>query len=187
MGIVSLANLSSFSVLILFAVQLCYLPAVQAKLGSSIETFKQRLASTFKLVNQETKNQKTYYHFSLVPDKKVEDSAPGFGAGLTITTEGGKIAGESLLVRVGSSYDDTGKKLAAILCLNLAYDALDKPIPKEGKDQDAEFNAYLRAVSDALLNKPGRISYPGYSGQLIFSQTNDGNLLFVISKMQTHH
>jgi hypothetical protein len=138
------------------------------------------MAKHFKYVSMEKKNEKTYYHFSVNTDNKIQQNSAGFAGGLTITTEQGKISGESLLVQLGGD-PSIGKKLAAILCLNLAYDALGKPIPSSEQDIQAEFSAYSRATSDALSGQPGHINYPGYSSQLIFSQTGDGNLLFVIN------
>ncbi len=151
-----------------------------AKLGDSIEMFKQKMAVNFKLISQEKKEQKAYYHFSVITDSKIQQASAGFGGGLTITTDSGKISGESLLVTMGSDLD-IGVKLAAVLCLNLAYDALAKPIPSDSKDQEAELAAYTKAVKDAIANQPGHINYSGYRSQLIFSQTKEGNLLFVIN------
>ncbi len=151
-----------------------------AKLGFALSTFTEKLGTSFKLIGQEKKNQKVYYHYKVVTDDKINNASPGFGGGLTITSDNGKISGESLLVKLGNDRE-IGQRLAAVLCLNLAYEALAKPIPKDLKDQNAELDSYKHAVSDAALGKPGRISYPGFSSQLIFSMTNDGSLLFVIS------
>lgn len=153
---------------------------VEAKFGDAIDMFRQKMANHFKLVSQEKKNEKTYYHFAVNTDNKIQRATAGFAGGLTISTENGKINGESLLVQLGMD-DDIGKKLAATLALNLAYEALNKPIPNEPKDKQAEFNAYLKAVDEALAGQAGHISYPGYANQLIFSKTNTGNLLFVIN------
>lgn len=159
-----------------------FLPAnaAQAKFGEAIDKFRQKMASHFTYISTEKKNTKVYYHFSVNTDSKIQQANPGFAGGLTITTENGKIAGESLLIQLGTQ-DDIGKKLAAILCLNLAYDALGKPIPLTDRDQQAEYDAYFKAVDDAMSHQPGHISYPGYSSRLTFSQTNDGNLLFAIN------
>ena len=155
--------------------------SVQAKFGGSIEVFKQKMVNFFSYTNAEKKNEKTYYHFSVKTDRKIQEASTGFAGGLTITTDKGKIAGESLLVQLGND-DDIGKQLAAVLCLNLAYNALGKSVPITAEDKQAEFNAYFKAVSDALSGQPGHISYSGYNNQLIFSKTKEGNLLFVINQ-----
>jgi hypothetical protein len=166
--------------LILISASIFYVKPAQAKFGDSIDSFKQKMVSHFKYVSMEKKNEKIYYHFSVNTDRKIQQNSAGFAGGLTITTEKGKISGESLLVQLGND-QNIGNKLAAILCLNLAYDALGKPIPNSDQDKQTEFNAYSKATSDALSGQPGHINYPGYSSQLIFSQTHDGNLLFVIN------
>ncbi len=166
--------------LIILITQALPMAPAEAKLGDSIDTFKQKMSSHFQYINMETKGGKVYHHFSVKTNTKIQQSSAGFAGGLTITTIAGKITGESLLVQLGT--DDTiGEKLAAVLCLNLAYNALGKPIPASAQDKRVEFDAYLRAVSDAKSGQPGHISYPGYSSQLIFSQTAEGNLLFVIN------
>lgn len=152
----------------------------QAKFGDSIDTFKQKMSMHFSYINAENKNAKIYHHFSVKTDNKIRRASQGFAGGLTVTTENGKMTGISLLVQLGSDHF-IGRKLASILCLNLAYDALGKPIPTSNKDQEAEFRAYSKAVSDAMARQPGHINYPGYSSQLLFSETNDGKLLFVIN------
>ncbi len=172
-------NVYSF-VLILIIGQFWSMNIAQAKFGDSIDKFRQKMASHFTYLNTEKKNAKIYHHFSVVTDSKIGSADPGFAGGLTITTENGKMTGESLLVKLGIA-DDIGKRLAATLCLNLAYDALGKPIPSTDQDQKAEYDAYFRAVDDAMSRQAGHISYSGYSSQLLFSQTNDGNLLFVIN------
>ena len=153
--------------------------SADGKFGAPIETFKQKLGHSFTYLNAETKNNKTYQHFTLIVEEKVQRVNPGFSGGLTLTLENGKISGESFLVGLGSDRD-LGQKLAGILCLNLAYEALGKPIPNSSKDQEIELNSYTRAVREASSGSPGHINYPGYSSQLIFSRTEKNELLFVI-------
>jgi hypothetical protein len=166
--------------LILLIIQVLPQNAAQAKFGDSIDTFRQKMASHFRYINTEKKNTKAYYHFAVNTDNKIRQADSGFAGGLTISTDNGKITGESLLVQLGTD-NNIGKKLAAILCLNLAYDALGKPIPAADKDKQSEYDAYFKAVNDAMSGQPGHIGYPGYSSQLLFSQTNEGSFLFVIN------
>lgn len=138
------------------------------------------MSNSFSFASIEKNGAKTYYHFAVVTDKKIQQNSSGFAGGLTISTEAGKITGESLLIKPGAD-PDVGNRLASILCLTLTYEALGKPIPVTDKDKQIEFDAYIKAVEDAMDGRPGHINYPGYSSQLLFSKTADGNFLFVLN------
>jgi hypothetical protein len=145
----------------------------QARLGETIGAYKSAIAREFKFKSQSKKDARTDYMYSLVVDQKTQEAAPGFAGGLTVSAVGGRITGQSMVLRIGDSYE-AGKTLVASHALKFAYEALGKPTPAS---TEKEFNAYSIAIDQVLAGAAQNLRYPGFSGAINITRYGDGMIL----------
>ncbi|HEY9754458.1 MAG TPA: hypothetical protein V6C97_04825 [Oculatellaceae cyanobacterium] len=150
--------------------------AADAKLGEEIDKYKQRVAKAYTLKNQATKDGKTNYSFVINSDPTLAKAAPGFGGGVTITVEHGKITGQSMVLRLGQN-SDVGKEIAVRFALDFAFEALGRAVPKTKKELSDEVNSYRTVINSALAGAPQNVRYPKLTGKITVSKTADGSLV----------
>jgi hypothetical protein len=154
------------------------------KIGASIRTFQANNGRLFVFKNRTVKEDKTYYVYSLISHPAQQHSSPGFAGGITLTTSGDKILGESLILRLGAD-QEVGKVLAVAICMDLTYEAIGKPAPKTQSLRATEFNSYSDAITRGLAGLPQVIKYKGYPMKITVSRTNEGELLLAIVPLPT--
>jgi len=150
----------------------CDWPA-QARLGENIGAYKSAIAPTFKYKSQSKKDARTDYMYTMVVDQKTKEAAPGFAGGLTVSEVNGRITGQSLVLRIGESYE-AGKTLVTSKALEFAYEALGKPTPRS---TEKEFSAYSIAIDQVLAGAAQNLRYPGFSGAINITRFGDGEIL----------
>ena len=85
----------------------------------------------------------------MVTDANVQQQAPNFAAGITVTVVDKKIVGESMALRIGDNYA-TGKELATLHVMDFAYESLGKPAPASEAAANAELNEFSSAIDRVL-------------------------------------
>lgn len=145
----------------------------QARLGENFQAFKVKVLKGFKLKGESKKDIRTYYMYSMALDQTTQQAAPGFAGGLTITVVGGKITGQSMVMRFGDNYE-AGKALATAHALDFAYESLGKPAPKS---TEKEFQAYAQAIDSVMTGNPQNLRYPGFNGVITLSMSADQGVI----------
>jgi hypothetical protein len=169
------STLASCLVLALLNLLISQPPAI-AKLGEEFTELQSRIASNFKFKGTETKQNRSYYHYTMVLDKATEQAAPGFDGGLTVTVEkNGVIVGQSMLIRLGDNHE-AGKALAALHTLDFAFESLGRPNPRTKQEVQRELQSYTAAVSKALAGTPQNIRYADTPGKITVSKRPDGSI-----------
>jgi hypothetical protein len=155
------------------------MPAL-AKIGAPVATFNAKMSRLFLLKETTPKDGNTYFRYVLIGDQDRQKRSPGFGAGITLTGKANKIAGQSLVVRLGQNRQ-VGKMFAVMLSMNVCYEALGKESPKTPQATNAEVQAYASAVERALSGAPEYIRYNGFPMKITMSKTKDSDLLVAIT------
>lgn len=146
--------------------------AGEARLGESFQSFKVKAAKGFKFKTESKKETRTYYMYSMSLDPTTALAAPGFAGGLTVTVVGGRVIGQSMVMRLGDNYE-AGKALATAHALDFAYESLGKPSPKTKESTEKEFLAYTNAIDMVMGGSPQNLRYPGFSGVITLSLAPD--------------
>jgi hypothetical protein len=169
-------SLTLFSCLLLALVDLLLAqPPALARLGEDFTSFEGRIISNFKFKGKETKQNRSYYRYTMLLDKSTEQAAPGFDGGLTVTVENGLIVGQSMLIRMGEN-NEAGKALAALHTLDFAFESLGRPSPKTKQEVQRELQSYTAALSKALAGTPQNIRYADTPGKITVSKRPDGSI-----------
>jgi hypothetical protein len=172
--------LSLSSSLPLIAIYFTCTPA-HARLGESVSIFINKNKDVYKLKGTSSSEGVTHYNFSLIVDETERSAAPGFGAGLTVTVQAGKIVGQSMALSLGRDRF-IGAQLAGAYGLKFALDAIGRTMPGDKRAQDKELEVFNKTAAEALLGMPREISYPGFDARIILSKSQDGNLLVAVVK-----
>jgi len=151
----------------------------EAKMGAPVSSFSQKMFRFFFLKDQTTKGDTAYLRYSLIGDPQRQKASPGFAGGVTLTVKEGAISGESLLIRLGDN-PKVGKTLAALLAMNLAYEAIGKESPTKPAIQEKEIKSYLAAVDAAMNGTPQTIRYNGFNDKIHLLCTKSKDLLLTI-------
>jgi hypothetical protein len=158
-------------------------PPATARLGEEFSVFNSQILSNFKSKGKETKQEKSYYRYTMILDKATEQAAPGFDGGLTVTVENGFIVGQSMLIRMGDNRE-AGKALAALHTLDFAFESLGRPSPKTKQEVQRELQSYTAAVNKALAGSPQNIRYSDAIGKITISKRPDGSLALAATSGQ---
>ncbi len=155
---------------------LLFCSSVEARLGESFQSFKAKAAKGFKFKSESKKDTRTYYMYSMALDPTTTQAAPGFAGGLTVTVVGGRVTGQSMVMRLGENYE-AGKALATAHALDFAYESLGKPSPKTKESTEKEFQAYSQAIDMVMGGSPQNLRYPGFNGVITFSLAADQGVI----------
>ena len=155
----------------------------EGKIGGTLQTFQTRNAKLFAFKSRTVKEDKIYYVYSLTSHPAQQHSSPGFAGGATLTTSGGKILGESVVLRLGAD-QEVGRILAAAICMDLTYEAIGKAAPKTDTLRAYEFNSYTSAITRGLQGMPQTIRYKNCPFRITISRTNENNVLLAITPIQ---
>ncbi len=145
-------------------------------MGESFQAFKVKAAKGFKLKAESRKDTRTYYMYSMSLDATTTQAAPGFAGGLTVTVVGGRVTGQSMVMRLGDNYQ-AGKALATAHALDFAYESLGKPSPKTKDATEKEFRAYTQAIDMVMGGSPQNLRYPGFNGVITLSLAPDQSVI----------
>jgi len=145
-----------------------------------VSSFENKMKKLFLLKDRSAKGDITYYRYVLIGDQDRQKHSPGFGAGLTLTTNANKIEGESLLIKLGANRN-VGSMFSVMLCLNVSYEALGKSPPKSSQSINDEIRAYSSAIERALAGSPQSIRYKDCPVKITLSNTKDSDLLLAIT------
>jgi hypothetical protein len=151
------------------------MPEAQARLGETFASFKAKAQSSYKLVKEQKKDDRTYESFSMIINDKLKESAPGFAVAETLTVVDRKIVGQSMVIRIGQNYEG-GKSLATLHAMDFAYESIGKPIPKK-EVAEQEFKQLQIAVDEVLVGVPQHVKYPHYKAKITLSRSPEGELL----------
>lgn len=164
--------------LLLLAVMLPSLSSgpAAARIGEAYSEFKPKAERGFKLKSETKKDNRTYYMYVMTLDRPTQEAAPGFTGGLTLTVIGGKITGQSMVLRLGD-YQEAGKALAAAHALDFAYESLGKASPKSKVTTEKELAAYTTALDQALDGVAQNIRYPGFNVKITMSKYGQADIL----------
>lgn len=174
---------TKFLALLLFTASLALGSAAHSKIGGPLTTFQTKNAKLFTLKSRSVKEDKVYYVYSLTSHPAQQHSSPGFAGGVTLTTSGGKILGESLVIRLGAD-QEVGRILAAAICMELTYEAIGKAAPKTESLRAFEFNSYTNAITRGMQGMPQTIRYKNCNMRITISRTDENNLLLAITPIQ---
>ena len=173
--------LSRFSVIVCALVfSLTGMAQAEARMGQSIESFKAKLRSSYRLKETVKKQDRTYYMFIMNISSKIRSQAPGFAVGVTATVVDGRIVGQSMVLRSGEN-DETGKQLVTYHVMDFVYEALGKAAPKSEESAKRELDQYRTAVDNALAGNAQRVEYPGYKSMITMSRTKDADVLIAVT------
>jgi hypothetical protein len=154
--------------------------AGHCKIGAPVSSFLARNGRIFKFKERSVKDNKVYYLYTLAKHPAQQHSSPGFAGGMTLTAGGGYILGESLVIRLGAD-PQVGSVFATAVFMELAYDALGKPVPKSEALRQSEFKAYARAITLALGGSPQAIRYKGYPMKITISRAGDNDVVLAVT------
>lgn len=149
---------------------------VEARIGEEFSRFKSKVERGFKLKSTTKKDNRTYYMYVMELDKTTQEAAPGFTGGLTLTVVGGKITGQSMVLRLGDNFD-AGKTLAAAHALDFAYESLGKQNPKSKATTEKELTSYTNALAQVLAGAAQNIRYPGFNVKITMSKYGENGIL----------
>ena len=149
-------------------------------MGQTIDAFMTKSASAYKYKSSTKKADRSYYMFSMITDATVQQQAPNFAAGITITVVDKKIVGESMALRIGDNYA-AGKELATLHVMDFAYESLGKPAPSSESAANAELNQFSIAIDQVMAGTAQHVTYPGYNDRITMSRTSDGQLLVAVT------
>lgn len=167
------ASKALLSLLLIFSLPM---PCAQARLGEDFAKYRLRVAKGFSPAGEQRSQESINYLFQLLVDPQQLRAAPGYAAGITITSVKGKITGQSMAVRLGAN-STVGTMLAAIHGFAFAYEAIGKPLPTEKAKAEAQLKAFSAAVVQALAGSAQNLRYPGFPGLVTVARDASGNLI----------
>lgn len=150
-----------------------------AKIGDSIAAYRAKTAGKYRFKSQDVRGEVTYYRFGYTVTPEEEALNSGFGIGITITVSGGKIVGQSMAIRMGSSYEE-GRKMAARRALDFILEGIGKAKSSSPSEDAQQISSIRNALEQALVYSPQNIQFPGFPQRSKLSVSSEGDLLIAI-------